>query len=521
MICKYMHRFILIPLTCVFVLGLMASQAWPAKSSQSLYPRLDKPALSAGAVAAEPEQEAAEAQDPAAVLFSQGYLHFNSERYQKACHDLFRFLSEKTPDDAEYEWAEFFFGLSLKKLGFNHAAMDTLTNVVTRKPNPKIVGYTLELMEEITRTMPFDRELIVHRGICDQSYDFVDDDIRDFVHYYQGEYDWEHGLFDWGDKHFAQIDKDSYYYNMYLFKKALRTLYENRIDDAITILVNIIKKTKDGTPLKDDARKTLARLYYEKGEFEKADFIYLQIEMNIVEQASNLLERAWAHYRMGNAERAMGLLYSFEAPSYIHSFTPEFYILKSFIYKDVCHYRAALNVLEQFKARYGSSLDGIYERRPPQDNKAMLLVILNKPNVKRIWRFLNLLDREYDLAQKNEDEALKAYLTKLYSLKKDEAETAFRILMRDEYEKMADDMLRFEEEAHLMEYEIGLDMYQRVYTYHYDEEDGQDGKAKKDKGPKPAVYAFQGEFWNDELDDYKVELPNKCQNAEEWDIFFK
>lgn len=506
---------------CAALMCWTAAPARAANSSQSLYPRLDKPTVATAGAGSDVTDEPQTEEDPANALFTQGYLHFNSERYQKACQDLFRFLSEKTPDDAEYEWAEFFFGLSLKKIGFSHAAMDSLTNVVTRKPNPKIVAYTLEMMEEISRTMPFDRDLVVHRGICDQSYDFVDDEIQDFVHYYQGEYDWEHGLFDWGDQHFAQIDQDSYYYNMFLFKKALRVLYEGKVDDAISTLTHIIKMTEDGTALKDDARKTLARLYYEKGEFEKADFLYLQIEMNIVEQASNLLERAWAHYRMGNAERAMGLLYSFEAPSYVHSFTPEFYILKSFIYKDVCHYKAALNVLEQFKARYGGSLEGIYERRAPQENKAMLLVILNKPKVKRVWRFLNLLDSEYDLVQKNEDDALKAYLTKLYTLKKEQAETEFRILMRDEYEKMANDMLRFEEEANLMEYEIGLDMYQRVYTYHYDEEDAGAGKGKKDKGPKTTVYAFQGEFWNDELDDYKVELPNKCKNAEEWDIFFK
>jgi hypothetical protein len=35
------------------------------------------------------------------------------------------------------------------------------------------------------------------------------------------------------------------------------------------------------------------------------------------------------------------------------------------------------------------------------------------------------------------------------------------------------------------------------------------------------VYPFQGEFWNDELADLKVVLPNKCKNLEEWDIFFK
>ena len=80
-------------------------------------------------------------------------------------------------------------------------------------------------------------------------------------------------------------------------------------------------------------------------------------------------------------------------------------------------------------------------------------------------------------------------------------------------------MLRFEEDANLMEYEIGLDMYQRVYT-DSTKETGPESQGDENAGIK-AVYQFQGEFWNDELDDYQVKLPNKCQNAEEWDIFFK
>ncbi len=62
-------------------------------------------------------------------------------------------------------------------------------------------------------------------------------------------------------------------------------------------------------------------------------------------------------------------------------------------------------------------------------------------------------------------------------------------------------------------------MYQRVHDYHVDEEKPEEKKEKNLK--KMAVYAFQGEFWNDELDDYEVVLPDKCQKAEEWDIFFK
>lgn len=492
---------------------------WSAPSSQSLYPRFDRPPVESGAKedSLRSKEALAAAQD--AELFQKGYKLYADGNYAEASRTLFQVLSEQTPDETDYEWAEFFFGLSLEQLGYSHAAVDTLTSVMTRKPNPKIVSYTLEVLELISRTMPFDSDLLIDRGVCDQSYGFVDGEVADFVHYYQGEYDWEHGLFEWGDDHFKLIAPESHYYYKYLFKKALKRLYEGDLDAAIADLKKVILRADSGSILKDDARKTLARLYYEKGDFAKADFLYQQIEMNIVEQAQNLLERAWSHYRVGDPERAMGLLYSFEAPSYTNSFTPEFYILKSFIYKDVCHYKKAMEVLGHFKERYGRALDAIYQRRPPQENQAMLLVILNKPRIKQKWRFLKLLDKEKLRFDKETDPALKAYLEKLYELKIEEAESKFRILILDEYEKMANAMLRFEEEAHLMEYEIGLDMYQRVYDYHYSSDKSEEMSGKD--GRKKAIYTFQGEFWNDELDDYKVVLPNKCENVEEWDIFFK
>ncbi len=451
--------------------------------------------------------------------FKLGYDAYSKKKYQPAAEHLLEFLSARTPDDQDYEWAEFFYGMSLFKLGYTHAAVDTLTHLVTRKPNPQIVNYVLELLERISRTIPYDKDMLIDRALCDQSYGFVEGRVAHFIHYYQGEYDWERGFFSWGDEHFTKIPEDTFYHNKYLFKRALRDIYDNRIDQAVSLLKIVILKLENGDPLKDDARKTLARLYYEKGSFAEADLLYQQIEMNIVEQAQNLLERAWVHYRLGNPERAMGLLYSFEAPSYVNAFTPEFYILKSFIYKDVCHYKTAMQILDKFKTRYGDSLEHIYRRKPLHDNQAMLLVLLNKHGIRRHWRFLNLLEKEHGLSQNNPHPMLTTYLDRLYTLKRKEIERKFKSLVSDKYEDMANSMLQFEEEAHLMEYEIGIDMYQRVHSYHYEEEPPDPDTTEALKGK--AVYAFQGEFWNDELDDYEVILPNKCQNAEEWDIFFK
>jgi hypothetical protein len=450
--------------------------------------------------------------------FEKGYQLYQRRKYQKACRYLFRYMSRQTPDDTDYEWAEFFFGISLKKLGFSHAAIDILTNLVTRKPNQKIVFYSLELFEQALRTLPVERETLINRVLCDQEYGFLEGTVSDFVNYHQGLFDWEHGFFQWGNQHFREIAPGTHYYYQYLYKKAMLALYRDQISEATDLLKQILRSDKPSRELKDDTRKTLARLLYEQQQFEEADFMYAQIQKSILQQSENLLERAWAEYRMGNPEKAMGLLYAFEAPSFRDAFKPEYFILKSFIYKDVCHYDKALSVMKEFKQRYGSALEIIYSRQAAVDNHALMLYLLNKKQINRTWQFLELLEREKAACSEFEDKALRSYLAKLYDLQIQQSRDNLRRQIEDEYEKVANDLLQYEESVHLMEYEIGLDMYKRVYEAHYQE----DRKEQQDSATaKTAVFPFQGEFWNDELADFRVTLPNKCQDMEEWDIFFK
>ncbi len=450
--------------------------------------------------------------------FLTGYKLYQNKDYQKACGYLYRYLKQQTPDDVDYEWAEFFFGISLKKLGYSHAAIDVLSNLVTRKPNQKIVFYCLELFEQALRYQPVDRETIINRVLCDQEYGFLEGNVSDFVHYYQGVYDWQNGFYHWGNQHFNQINPQTHYYYQYLYKKALLALYRDNITEAIDFLKQVLRSDKPSRKLQDDARKTLARLLYEQQQFDEADFMYAQIEKSILEQAENLLERAWTEYRMGNPEKAMGLLYAFEAPSFRDAFKPEFYILKSFIYKDVCHYDKAMTVIDEFRSRYGDALEIIYSRDPYVDNHALMLYLLNKKNIHQIWQFLELLEAEKAACIEFKDPALRSHLEKLYDLQIQQSRNKLKLLIEEEYEKAANNLLQYEENAHLMEYEIGLDMYKRVYEVHYKEDKNESSDTPK---PKRAVYPFQGEFWNDELADYQVSLPNKCQDMEEWDIFFK
>lgn len=452
--------------------------------------------------------------------FDKGYKHFSKKRYLKATIEFHAFLQHSTPDDEDHEWAEFFYGVGLHQIGFSHAAVDILAHLVMQKPNPQIVTYCLELFERIMRSQPYDHDLLVNRVLCDQEYGFIEGDLVNFVNYYQGVHAWKQGFWQWGDRHFAGIKPKTYYHNRFLYQKALLMVYRDRIDDAVATLRTILADRDESDELLDDVRRTLARLLYEMREYGEADRLYWRIKENISGQSRNLMERAWVHYRMGNAERAMGLLYAFEAPAFKTAFTPEYYILKSFIYKDVCHYQRAMDMVAEFKSRYGSTLDKIYRRKGPRENRELLLVVLNRDNVARLFKFLELLEEEQaGLGKLADAPRLREKLQEIYALKMAQSKIELRRVVDDAYEMLANEMLEYEEEAYLMEYEIGLDMYQRVSQVHYSDADEALAEEKSDKGL--SIYPFQGEFWNDELADYRVVLPNKCNNMEEWDIFFK
>jgi len=450
--------------------------------------------------------------------FELGYADYGYGKYTEASAHFYRYLRTHSTDDPDYEWARFFLGISLKRMGFSHAAVDILSDLVRNKPNPKIVSYSLELLEEVSRSLPFDREKLIFQVLSDQSYGFVDQHLDDFVNYHQGVFDWQHGFIEWGNRHFESIAPGTYYFYQYHYQLALYRVYKNDPDGAIELLTRILGQTIDDTGFKDEVRQTLARLYYEVGQFEAADQVYREVETPVLNQAQHLLERAWIQYRMGNPETAMGYLYAFRAPSFQNYFTPEYYILKSFIYQSVCHYEKALAVIGEFDNYYADALTAIHNRSEIKDNPALLRVIIHQKQIKAAWDFLALLEKEREQVAAISDPALKRFLGRIYTLQLSKARTEFRKKMQDAYEKMADDLLEYEEESHLVSYEIGLDMVQRVKQYHYQEKDG--GGDARDAN-RLIAYPFQGEFWSYELDDYHVTLVDKCQSAEEWDVFFK
>ncbi|MCP3686857.1 MAG: hypothetical protein GY784_00450 [Gammaproteobacteria bacterium] len=455
-------------------------------------------------------------------LFDEGYRQFTSGDYQNAGFNLHKYLAAARTDGKNSQWAGFFLGLSLYKQGMTHAAYDILGNLVLNRPNPEISTYILAFYERASRTQPFDSDLIIHQIINDSDYSYLDGRLLEFVSFYQGVYNWERGFIEWGNDHFKKLKKGSYYYKKYIYHQAQTKIQQDKTDEATSLIEEIINSDGIDVDLKDKALWIRARLYFEKGQYQKALEDYYSIDKPIVEQAEFLIEQAWLYYKKEEYEKALGLLYAYEAPSFSDVFSPEYYILRSLVYKNTCNFQLALNVTKDFTERYGETIKALYNREDEtaQINEPLLDLIMQENTVNKHWKFIKLLEKEMQLASEISDVGLREFVMEIYRLQLDETSESFRELVSKKFPFYANRLLQFEEDMFLMRYEVGSDMFQRVNPRPEIDEADDNSDSSGDLGGK-VIYTFQGEYWNDELGDYRVDLVNKCNQFQDWNIFLK
>jgi len=449
-------------------------------------------------------------------LFDTGYNAFKKEKYSSAISTLWKFVDNSSDSTLNTEWGLFFLGLSYDRHGLSHAAIDTYSRVLNQRPNPQIVNAVLRRVETISQTQPFDHELIINHSVLTQNFGFVEPDLKAFVNYHQGVFNWANGLFTWGNKQFQAIPEGTFYYHKYQIQLAKYQLYTGHTNEAKTILESIVRASGADSKLQNEARVFLARLYYEEKKYAEAADRYQFVADNRNEQDSLLLEQAWAEYLNKDINHSLGLLYAFSAPSFTTSFTPEYYVLKTHLYKDRCHYESAVTTREIFFNRYQQALNGIYERLSiDSDNYQQIhRVLLNRPSIQKHWDFLNLLIEEKSNINVLWSRKVKDHLRTLYDLKIQQTQWTLKEAIKATFENMANTLLVHAEEMDLIGYEMGVERFQDSPS---SEQISSSSKRIKKTIPKGMVqYSFKGEYWTDELDHYIADLSDECLTIEDW-----
>jgi hypothetical protein len=273
----------------------------------------------------------------------------------------------------------------------------------------------------------------------------------------------------------------------------------------------VASRAKGVREIRGKALHSLARLLYEQKQYAATYNTLGSIPKGTELSSEILLERAWSKYRAGDPHRAMGLLYALDAPVYRNLFAPEKYVLRALIYRRFCHFRAAKLAARRFRTELGETLMKIREGVGLEQIPKVREAALRRVQSRKLHLFVRSLRRELaSIEDRSEWSAgLVKGLRRLYLKKLEQARADLSRSLGASTREVAEEMLDAEEQVNLLEYEVGQAIFQRV----------------SDTGPQTAVrkraariplsservyYRFSGEYWTDELPNYKFNIEDRC-----------
>ncbi len=430
-----------------------------------------------------------------------------------AAPKLFDFVENVPPTDENHAWAMFFLARSLVDLKLTHAGAVYLSRIARERTNPQVVPRALEELQKLT-DLPHDEVLIDEQVFGTIDLGFLPEDIAGYAHYQQGLVDLRVGNERWATTHFAKLPEGSAEASRARYAMLVTRLKNARKDlpkDMVEQFLELAKDEKLTRDSRNEAMLAVARLKYEQGDFNGALDAYGRVQLPQLDpgRASLYLEEAWTRYQLGQAHAAMGILTTLDAPAFREEFLPDKYLLRAMIYRDLCHYLPAKRAAKELTRRYADSLEAVREREDLSMDPRLLRAAAAHGGTRRAKKFLDLLELEGEQLGRyagSFGEHLFGHLTRLYDLSRAEAVRVYQERLKSAVRVEADKLLRSAEQVRLMEYEVGLKLYERVKK-----------GAKlvplleeKALGAHDVAFRFDDEYWNDELRDYRFSLKSRC-----------
>jgi tetratricopeptide (TPR) repeat protein len=336
------------------------------------------------------------------------------------------------------------------------------------------------------------------------------------------------------------------------FLEALLAYKDGKENDALKAFKEVVKVAggaedddeDEAAHLKEAAFFQLARTHFGAQQPTFSIFYYAKVDRDSYQWLDALYEASWAHFRLGNYEKALGNLLTVHAPFFHDLYYPESHILKAVIYYENCRYPEAKDILTGFMKRYEPVLkelerlssepqnaDEYYkilqnlqsdEFAEGQTQKGEILaqvlgIALSDPELKRLdasykevsdeltrvekdsgiggsglgAELLRVLGEERTVLGRNAGRAVKNQLQRERGAIKDLIQQAIRIdieTSRSEQERI---------ESQLREVQSRPKEVEKEFVEWADDE--------------KYVWPFEGEYWRDELGTYELTLAHSCR----------
>jgi hypothetical protein len=492
----------------------------PAEAGKPAAPEGGTPAAEAGkaeAAAGAPASKPAEAAPPAPkkvdpAVFDQALQDYFDGDPRAAAGPLYAWLQQAPKTDENYAWGQYFLARSLIDLGLTHAGASYLARIARERSNPNVLPRALDALKQLT-DRPHDEVMIDEQVFGALDLGFLPEETGAYAHYQQGLVDLRVGNERWANTHFSKLEETSAEASRAKFALLVTRLksVKEPPDELISDFLALSQDEKLTREARNEAALAVARLRYERKDFKGALEAYNLVKLPELDpgRASLYLEEAWTRYKLGELRASLGILTTLDAPSFRDEFLPDKYLLRALIYRDLCHYLPAKRAAKELTRRFADSLEAVRNREDLTQDARLRRAANAHGATQRAARFVELLELEGERLGRyagSFGDQLFSHLTKLYDLSRAEAVRVHDARLAAAVRQEADTLLRAAEQVRLMEYEVGLKLYERVKK-------GAKVVAPEDEpemSPANVAFRFDGEYWNDELKSYRVRIESRC-----------
>ncbi|HTS81368.1 MAG TPA: adventurous gliding motility protein GltC [Myxococcaceae bacterium] len=330
---------------------------------------------------------------------------FNRGEYDKAALAAWELMNDPKMAPLQLE-SQYLLGKTLYRMGQYHSALGEFSQILARGKDTRFFSKSLEWLFFISH------KTVNESVILDEVARYANADwperYQDEFHYLLARYYFVRGRaldtveqkgeaaksFEDTRKLTAQIPKSDKFYAQAKYLEGLTWFRDGNMPQALEAMKEVIRVTrptsertaadaKVADATRDLAFMQLARIHYGARQNRYALYYYGKIERGKPQWLEALFESAWANYRIGQYEQALGNLITLSSPFFRDEYFPEALILKAVIYYENCRYAESTAILQEFERRYKpvyDALDGLTRKNMEAADYYAVLADIQKKN---------------------------------------------------------------------------------------------------------------------------------------------
>jgi len=299
---------------------------------------------------------------------------FLAKDYEKAALAAWDLINDPKMAPLQLE-SQYLLGKTLYRMGLYYSALGEFSQILSRGEQTRFFSKSLEWLFFIGRKTT--NESIILDEVARYANAEWPEQYRNEFYYLLARYQFVRGRaldqveqkaeaaksFQEAHRLAAKVPRGDAFYARTRFLEGVIYDREGNQAAALEALKDVVRLTRPGgDPNSPEARSNemvrelafmnLARIHYAARQNRYAIYYYGKIERGRPEWLEALFESAWANYRIGQYQQALGNLVTLSSPFFRDEYFPEALLLKAVVYYENCRYRESSAILQEFERRY-------------------------------------------------------------------------------------------------------------------------------------------------------------------------